>query len=130
MAMEIEFEPMMDVWLRDTEGHRLVTARMTTFSGTYEPGGVILTPEMFGLSDIEFLYAQATIAVPDVEVGGSGDGWSMLFLSSLMKYNNDWRFILHWGPAILGMDDLSEVAEGTPIEMLPAYSPVALVVGS
>lgn len=127
MAITSEFTVNVETNLRTPAGHTLVIAELTTFAGTYEEGGVLLTPEMFGLTHVDFISIQENVAVPDTEIGGSGDGWSLIISFALMAYQGQWHLITLQGPGIGGTHN--ELAGGAPINMNENYAPKILVIG-
>jgi hypothetical protein len=129
MALNIEFTNLMEVDLRDSGGHSMITAQITELSGTYDAGGVEITPEMFGLQEIQFMYIQSNVSVPVTEVGGEGDGWVCIITSALMNVDNEWRWTLHEGASLSGAE-FNEFADNTPLQMPANYSPIVLVIGS
>lgn len=128
MAITAEFTKTVETDLRTSGGHSLIVAELTTFAGTYDEGGVMITPEMFGLETIDYISIQENVAVPDTEIAGSGDGWSLIISFALMAYQGQWHLITLQGPGIGG--DLNELAQDTPIEMNENYSPKILVIGN
>lgn len=138
MAIEMEVEIVSKTDLRDSAGNQMVIAKVTSFAGTYESGGIVITPEMFGFNRIEYMNAQSSISVTGEDFGGDpGDPWVMVTTTSLMRMVEDgelvWRWVWHVTSDFDGagpMAVLDEMPTGQAIAMTENYAPLVMVIGS
>lgn len=121
--------------LRDSAGHTMKLIRLKGFTGTYEVGGVIIDPEWFDLSEITFMTAEPSTAMP---FSGPGEPWSLVSTTSIMRVDQgianggdatgifEWRIL----PFLYDGTAFNELADGSTLEFPEGLENIILLVGA
>ena len=121
--------------LRDSDGHTMKLIKLNGFTGTYEAGGAVIDPDWIDLSDITFISAQPTTAMP---FAGPGEPWSLVSMVSIMRVDQgianggsatgvfEWRIL----PFLYDGTTFSELADGSALDFADGFESIILLVGT
>ena len=131
----IDYDLLTASDLRDSDGHTMKLIKLNGFTGTYESGGVVIDPDWLDLSEITFISAQPTTAMP---FAGPGEPWSLVSMVSIMRVDQgiangedatgifEWRML----PYLYDGTAFTEVADGSSLDFPDGFESIILLVGA
>ena len=136
MAFEsFDYSVSMDVTLRDTSGgesiygnHRMRVIHITGITGSYETGGVIVPPDLFGLTRVEFMSLHSNLVINI----GDEENINMVKVCDFgLNSEDDGEGGVRWRWIVFTWDGSSynELGDGVEFELFPGMTITWFVIG-
>lgn len=126
----LDFEILATTDMRDSKGFVMQLVTLVGITGTYEKGGIVVTPEEFDLKSIEYIGMNNFFAYPVTDNAFDVDGdWTKAVdiqpTKVIVDGEAEWRLVV-----FLYAIDGAEVPDGTPMVFTPEVPISMIVLGS